>query len=706
MMNQRSIAMLHKILEADDYISEKTLSELFNVSRRTIYNDLDKINDWLKQTYATKLRRVREKGLYLESQEKKRILEDEGVFTGVYYEYSKTERRAWTFIFLAAMDQDYFLRDFQDAYQVSRNTVIEDIKSLKEELAKSDLGLISNQNGYKLYGDEIAIREYIVHYVMTVTPQETWFAFLDGTRKKLDGAWLQTYKILSLDDIYHIKRYLEEYEKSMKLEITDDVRNNLVMWFYFFVKRIKHRAYANVDAIDKKVIRTTEEFNGAEKLCGNLARYYDITFPNSEVVYFSKYLLSAKVNYNFNLQLESREMKNLNTVVGDMVDEFQRHAAVDFPERRRMIHNLLLHLKTTYYRKKYGLQIQSVFKNEIKTGYPEIFHLTQMVIHYFETFLEQEISENEIGFIAMHFGGWLRKEGVYLEARKKKMLIVCTSGLGTSQLLESQLTGLFSDIDVIDVISLREYEQKEELLGKADFIVSTIALPDKGIPVFVVRPILSNSDKLQLLRSVNHLFNDISYEQNASVGTIFDMVSRYADIHDEQALKQELNKYFNSSNNTGGQSNSMDLLKLMPENRVDIRSVNDWEDAIRKAAIPLRDEGFITENYVENMIQIVKDDGPYMVISDLVTLSHAKAESGVNKTGMSMLLLTDERDMHGKPIKLVIVLAAVDNEQHLKGISELTKLFSNKSVKNSILKSRSKEELYYLIKTNLNNLKG
>src|SRR5699024_2588454 len=89
MMNQRSIAMLHKILEADDYISEKTLSELFNVSRRTIYNDLDKINDWLKQTYDTKLRRVREKGLYLESQEKKRILEDEGVFTGVYYEYSK-----------------------------------------------------------------------------------------------------------------------------------------------------------------------------------------------------------------------------------------------------------------------------------------------------------------------------------------------------------------------------------------------------------------------------------------------------------------------------------------------------------------------------------------------------------------------------------------------------------------------------------------
>src|SRR5699024_5701067 len=120
---------------------------------------------------------------------------------------------------------------------------------------------------------------------------------------------------------YHIKRYLEEYEKSMKLEITDDVRNNLVMWFYFFVKRIKHRAYANVDAIDKKVIRTTEEFNGAEKLCGNLARYYDITFPNSEVVYFSKYLLTATVNYNVNMQLDSYDMKIRNAIDVSMMHE-------------------------------------------------------------------------------------------------------------------------------------------------------------------------------------------------------------------------------------------------------------------------------------------------------------------------------------------------------------------------------------------------
>src|SRR5699024_2703072 len=158
-----------------------------------------------------------------------------------------------------------------------------------------------------------------------------------------------------------------------------------------------------------------------------------------------RYLLSAKVNYNFNIRFDSEEMKELTSVVEEMVYDFQKFAAVDFPEPTKMIHNLLLHLKPTYYRKKYGIQIENVLKDSIKNNYPEIFHLTKKVIHHVENLIEQEIDDNEVAYIAMHFGGWLRQEGVDLELRKKKMLIVCTNGLGTSRLLESQLQRLFTD---------------------------------------------------------------------------------------------------------------------------------------------------------------------------------------------------------------------------------------------------------------------
>src|SRR5699024_988222 len=125
-------------------------------------------------------------------------------------------------------------------FQVSRNTVIEDIKSLKGEVGESDIQLVSSQSGYRIHGDEMAIRDSIVHYLMDVTPQETWISFLKHMSHEPVGDRPQPYAILSLDGVNHVKRYVEAYEKTMKLEITDDVRDDVIIWFYFFVKRMKH----------------------------------------------------------------------------------------------------------------------------------------------------------------------------------------------------------------------------------------------------------------------------------------------------------------------------------------------------------------------------------------------------------------------------------------------------------------------------------
>src|SRR5699024_12270934 len=82
------------ILKTDSYISVVHLSEQFNVSRRTIYSELDKIDDWLKQNYSTELIRVRGKGLYVSQSLKSQILNDSILSTETYYEFSKEERKS------------------------------------------------------------------------------------------------------------------------------------------------------------------------------------------------------------------------------------------------------------------------------------------------------------------------------------------------------------------------------------------------------------------------------------------------------------------------------------------------------------------------------------------------------------------------------------------------------------------------------------
>ncbi|WP_158234634.1 BglG family transcription antiterminator [Lentibacillus sediminis] len=702
-MNHRNIALLNQLIKSDAYVSVEELAVSFNVSRRTIYNDMDKINDWLKERGLQELRQVRGKGLYLDETVKNKLLDRMGPVTPNYYEYSPQERRAWIYVYLTGQQQPCFLDDLKELLQVSRNTIIEDIKQLKKEVEKEHLQLVSERkSGYTICGEENDLRRLLIHYIALAVPEDVWYQVMQQleTDPENESTDVLPFELFDLSALSSLKVCVNGYEAEVEIEITEDVRIKLVLWFYLFIQRIKQEKFVDVDPAEKEVIRTTEEFEAAVMFSSRLARYLTVSMPSGEIFYFAKYLLSAKVNYNLNLQLENKEMKKLTEVVEKIVYDFQVHAAVAFPDQKKMIHQLLLHLKPTYYRIKYGIRVENLLKDAVKTNYPEIFHLTKKVIHPLQDLMDQEIDDNEIAYIAMHFGGWFRREGVMLDAKRRSLLIVCTTGLGTSRLLENQLEDLFTDVDIARVSSLKEYESIHNIA--VDFIVSTISLPDRGIPVFEVNPVLNNEEKENLLRRVNSLFGSRSSQQAMSVDTVMDMMRRYGTIQDEDSLRYELRNYFASPVSVDSEYSKPGLLELLPENRIAVQDqAVTWEQAIYQAAEPLQEQGFITSTYVQGMIRMVEKNGPYIVISDRIALPHAAPTDGAKKTGMSLLYLKNDVDVCGKPVRIWIVLASADNQQHLKALSQLTRLFTSRSAKDEMMQITSKARLLEWLHTHV-----
>lgn len=697
-MDQRSMTVLNQLVQQDSYISVQKLAAILNVSRRTIYNDLEKINNWLTEHHLPEIQQVRAQGLYIDEATKKEIVKNYAFSKAAHYAFSPLERRAWIYLHIVGQDESCFLDDMKELFQVSRNTVLDDIKKLKEELQEYQLRIFAERKiGYTIEGNENDIRRLLIYYLSLVIPEEGWYGRLSGLESSSTspGQTLRPYQLFNAQTLKRLRQLLNDYERQYKIEFTDDVLNNLVVWFYFFIKRIMQGKIVEVDPIEKEVIKTTDEYKGAITLCNQAFRTFDIAPPNDEVFYVAKYLLSAKVNYNLGSQLESQEMKALLQVVEKMAADFQLYAAIEFREPEQMIQNLLLHLKPAYYRIKYGIQVENALQDLVKQNYPEVFHITKKVMHHFEDLLQQPIHENEVAFIAMHFGGWLRKEGVILEKSRKRLLIVCTNGLGTSRLLESQLEGLFSNIEISGVTSLRDYKGMDL---DVDFIVSTILLPDRGVPVFVVNPVLNNEDKEQLLKKVNSLFEYSSEHQVYSVDTVMDMINRYASIEDDEALRQELRRYLHAPLKVESEARKPNLYELLPANRIVLKKqMENWQDAIKAAAEPLLKQGYILDNYITKMIRNVSKDGPYIVISELFALPHASPEDGVNKTGMSMLHLEEPVDILGKAASVIIVLASWDNEQHLKALSQLTKLFTDKARKQKMIETTDKRQIIKLL---------
>lgn len=112
-----------------------------------------------------------------------------------------------------------------------------------------------------------------------------------------------------------------------------------------------------------------------------------------------------------------------------------------------------------------------------------------------------------------------------------------------------------------------------------------------------------------------------------------------------------------------------------------------WQQAIQLAAQPLIDNGTIETGYVNDIMKVVESEGPYINIGPQIALAHSRPTDDVHRIGLSVLktnetisLVTDEH-----PIKLWIVLAAVDNTSHLTLIQELMELLTDEQTVQNLL---------------------
>ncbi|TGB01130.1 PTS sugar transporter subunit IIA [Halobacillus salinus] len=130
-----------------------------------------------------------------------------------------------------------------------------------------------------------------------------------------------------------------------------------------------------------------------------------------------------------------------------------------------------------------------------------------------------------------------------------------------------------------------------------------------------------------------------------------------------------------------------------------LQSVDSWEDGIQEAAAPLLKNGSITSAYVDDMIQNVHTNGPYIVIVPGIAMPHAKNEGGVNSTGVSYLQLEQPVVFpQNKEVKTFFVLAAEDSDGHLDLISDLSSVLMEDEIQDKLEASTSEQEVLDAIK--------
>jgi ascorbate PTS system EIIA or EIIAB component len=102
----------------------------------------------------------------------------------------------------------------------------------------------------------------------------------------------------------------------------------------------------------------------------------------------------------------------------------------------------------------------------------------------------------------------------------------------------------------------------------------------------------------------------------------------------------------------------------------------DWAAAVHAAAQLLVDAGAATTAYADRCVQIVREQGPYIVIAPGIALAHARPEDGAHALALSAVTLsTPVRFGHATndPVDLVLAFASPDHNTHVGLLAALAR---------------------------------
>ncbi|MBF2627711.1 BglG family transcription antiterminator [Listeria marthii] len=675
----RNMALLESLVVANVYLAPEKLQEELGISKRTLQYDVEKINKELDNIGLDGIQSVRGQGYYLLEEEKstmKEILENREASHKVF---SASERRIRILFFLLVTDARVIIDTINECNEVSRNTSLQDIKQLKLALKQFNLELIyDRKNGNMVLGDERSIRQFFIHYCMNNEEIATADQLLD--LMKINPMIKNQELFPNLDTIFEI---LAVTEKKIGIRYTDEVIERIGIMIFFFKERMKRDCYLN-----EKEEHEVESFDIAQEIYEQLQQTEDFSINHAEITYLGKLLLGAS-----RLNDDAAATGKLDIIVEKIIAEFERLACVNFEDHRNLKKDLLLHLQPAYYRLKFQIEWINPLRTDIKQSYSDVYEITKKSLEPLEDLLGETIPEDEVAYVTILFGGYLsRKNNTLVE--RKKLLIVCSKGVGTSRMIERQLSQLLGErVEILEPISIREFEKG---LYAPDFIVSTLPIMEPKAPVFIVSPILTEAQKQQLMKAIApHILQKDSDARMLS--SVLDVVDQYAKVEDREKLAAKLKSVLFQVQSDSQLERSPTLEELLPKERITFQeSVADWREAIQVASKSLQQEGYISRNYQQAMIENIEKLGPYIVIAPGIALPHASVDDGAYRVGMSLLRLDKTVSFSSKAkdqVRLIIVLASIDSYTHINALSQLTNLIMKHHLLEQIEQAESAAEI-------------
>lgn len=655
MLNSREIKILEFLIKHGD-VPENRILEDNKINKRNFLYNLQNINAFLENMGLKKIER-REKLLYFDITQN---LEKIYIVLNNIGKFDQKERIK-ILEYKLFFDEKLNLKKISEDLEVSKTTIKKDFHILKNILSEKNIKILYKNNfGYYIEYNNSEYKEWL----KTKKIEELLFQ-----NKKERNIYLEYIKKIFLKNFGYINTnkvsaFLNDINENLKLNMKDDVYQILYSYLLVIINENDRKEKVSLLFIEKtmefKIIKESLKKNNIE----NLDRVSIIKFVN--------FLMGITIN---KLNLET--WLNEEILIRKMMKEFFRYTDLNVINDEVLFECLIYHLKPTIYRIKKGIHISNTIFNELIKNNDPILEITRKVVSVIENEINISFPEDEVALLGYHFKASAERNS---DCIKKKIILVCGLGVGTSKLLEHNLKEKFN----MEIVTVIPYYKLDEIINselEIDLILTTLELKNiYNIPVLKINPLLDEKD-----------INKIS-QYGVSKRKRKILLSELLKVIEENPDREKLIKKLEIKFRDDVLDDINNKKEKMEEyiNYSDIVMCNeslDWKQAIKMIGKNMKKQGYITDKYIQEMIDNIKKFGSYIVIEEGIAIPHGNISKNVMKDGISLLISKKKVFLPDKKfVNIFIAFAIKERENQQKVLKFIFELATRENLKENLIK--------------------
>ena len=646
-MNARQIFLLEFLLKQHEYLSANQLAEKYGVSTKTVYQDIDKLNDFFDEgELKSRIIKVPRKGIKLSADEERKKIHslllvnkhESGVqdFSPEYRESELIKR-----LFINQEDLDIY--DFAEEMYVTESTVHRDIDKLEKNLGQFNLKIRIKHDQLFVDGDEWNIRKALQSYVIQAQSL--------GRKEKIE-------RFFSEKDIEICYEAISRLSQKYHHQFSEEYSCLLLVECLVFKKRTEHN-----NCLTERTSNLINDLNHLEVyfFSGELLE----SIINKSFSEISPYEIEAMayslLAYGFSIQ-SADYIQNIDHQVNELIQKVSNLLSLDLSKDNHLKLMLSNHISKMIFRLRNQIYITNPALEEIKKQYSSLFNVIWIAIRGLSKYYEINISNEELAFIVIHFQLAIEKI-----VKPLNIVVICQNGIATSELIMSKLHKIFDSDAKITNINARELDFYD--LSNIDLIISTIALPEVTVPVIEVSPILTK-DEIESIRNFysEHMTDNYTLMRTSLDGRKFNLESLQTLIKKPHLIRETM------------KSKKECLEKMIKECDSSNRKNKEFKESILERET-------LGSTSVYTGVALPHCDPRFVEQSELIVMTLDKPINwGKNNVKLIILIAVAENDIPIFKDSLIVLYSVIENQELM---NELVQLENGDEIKNRLLKEVS-----------------